>query len=134
MKKHWLWLLSMELVACGQPLEIAPSVALKHQHDASFQRQVHLLQAEQVRVSATAPGAAGPAVLTLEVINPRNQPAHPDTLKLRIHKLAHLLVADLASPAQYQIVNAQATFKYGIFPLSSTSSAQAFIYPAASLR
>lgn len=134
MKKYWLWLLSAGLAACGQPLEIAPSVALKHQADASFQRQVQLLQAEQVRVSATAAGAAGPAVLTIEVINPRNQPEHPDTLKQRIRQLAHLLVADLASPAQYQVVNTQATFKHSRFSLSSDSNSQAFIYPLASLR
>jgi hypothetical protein len=135
MKKHWLWLLSTGLVACGQPLEIAPSVALKHQSDAGFQQQIKLLQAEQVRVSATAASSAGPAVLTLEVINPRNQPEHPDTLKQRIRKLAHLLVVDLANPGQYQVVTTQATFKRSRFSLSSGStSSQAFIYPLAGLR
>ncbi len=139
MKKHWLWLLALGLAACGQQLEIASDVALKHQDDAAFQRQIKLLQAERVKVSATAPSGTGPVVLTLEVLNPSSPPEqHPDTLKLRVRKLAHLLVADLASPDRYQVVNAQATFKSGgLFSLGSSStsnSSQAFIYPIASLK
>ena len=138
MKKNWLWLLTLELVACGKPLEIASDVTLKHQYDAAFQRQVQLLQAEQVRVSATAAGKAGPSILMLDVLNPQNQPENPDSLKQRVRKLAHLLVADLASPERYQVVNAQATFKHGgLFSMdskSNTTSSQAFIYPTASLK
>jgi hypothetical protein len=133
MRKKWLWLLAAGLTACGQPLEIASDVALKHQYDAAFQQQVQLLQAKRVRVSAAAAtGGAGLAVLTLEVMNPATQP--PDTLKQRVHKLAHLLVLDLASPGQYQAVNALATFKPGFFSPGGTSSSQAFIYSTASLR
>jgi hypothetical protein len=133
MRKKWLWLLAAGLTACGQPLEIASDVALKHQYDAAFQQQVQLLQAKRVRVSAAAAtGGAGLAVLTLEVLNPATQP--PDTLKQRVHKLAHLLVLDLASPGQYQAVNALATFKPGFFSPGGTSSSQAFIYSTASLR
>jgi hypothetical protein len=133
MRKKWLWLLAAGLTACGQPLEIASDVALKHQYDAAFQQQVQLLQAKRVRVSAAAAtGGAGLAVLTLEVLNPATQP--PDTLKQRVHKLAHLLVLDLASPGRYQAVNALATFKPGFFSPGGTSSSQAFIYSTASLR
>jgi hypothetical protein len=133
MRKKWLWLLAAGLTACGQTLEIASDVALKHQYDAAFQQQVQLLQAKRVRVSAAAAtGGAGLAVLTLEVLNPATQP--PDTLKQRVHKLAHLLVLDLASPGQYQAVNALATFKPGFFSPGGTSSSQAFIYSTASLR
>ena len=138
MKNKWLWLLALGLTACGQQVEVASDVALKHQHDAAFQRQVQLLQAEQVRVSATAAGKAGPAILMLDVLNPQNQPENPDSLKQRVHKLAHLLVADLASPERYQVVNAQATFKHGgLFSMDSkatSTSSQAFIYPTASLK
>jgi len=134
MKKQWWWLLAAGLTACGQQLNVASDVALKHEHDAGFQQQVKLLQAEQVKVSAAAPSGGGPAVLTLEVLNPSNQPVHPDSLKLRMRKLARLLVADLAQPGQYQVVNAQATFKQGLFARGSSTSSQAVIYPIASLR
>lgn len=139
MKKHWLWLPALGLAACGQQLEIASEVALKHQYDAAFQQQIKRLQAEQVKISVTAPNGTGPTVLILEVLNPKSPPGqHPDTLKLRVRKLAHLLVADLASPDRYQVVNAQATFKSGGFFSSgsspNTSSSQAFIYPIASLK
>jgi hypothetical protein len=136
--KIWLLcLLSGLATSCGKQLDIAPGVALKNQHGAALQRQIELLQAEQVKVSAAAAaaGAAGPVLLTLEVINPYN-PAeqHPDTLKQRMRKLAHLLVTDLASPDRYQVVSAQATFKSGFFSKNNQSSSQAFIYPIASLR
>lgn len=130
-------LLAGMLAGCGKSLEIAPDVALKHQQGAAFQRQVELLQAEQVKVSVVAAAPGGPAlpVLTLEVVNPYGSPEQqPDTLKQRVHKLAHLLVADLLTPDRYQAVNAQATFKKGIFSSDGQSSSQAFIYSTASLR
>jgi hypothetical protein len=133
MKKYW-WLLTLGLAACGKQVEIAPDIALKHQHGAALQRQVELLQAEQIKVSAPAAAAAGLAVLNLEVVNPQNQPAQPDSLKQRMRKLAHLLVADLATPARYQVVNAQATFKPGFLAKDKNTSSQAFIYPLASLK
>ena len=130
----WLGLLAAGLTACGPQLEVAPGVALTQQHRADFQRQVALLQAEQVKVSATAP-AAGQAVLSLEVINPRTSPEqHPDTLKQRMRKLAHVLVLDLARPTGYQAVSAQATFKRSLFSPGNSSSSQSFIYPIASLK
>lgn len=132
MKKYW-WLLTLGLAACGKQVEIAPDIALKHQHGAAIQRQVELLQAEQLKVSAPAPDK-GPALLNLEVINPQNQPTEPDSLKQRMRKLAHLLVADLATPARYQVVNAQATFKPGFLAKDKNTSSQAFIYPLASLK
>ncbi|QKG58362.1 hypothetical protein GKZ68_18040 [Hymenobacter sp. BRD128] len=137
MSKHWGWLLAVALTACGTQVEIAPGVALKHGHSAGFQQQVKLLAAEQVKVSVTTAGRAGPAaprLLTLEVINPHSTPEHPDTLKQRLRKLARLLVADLASPASYQVVSAQATFRRSLFSPRNSSSSQAFIYPIASLR
>jgi hypothetical protein len=123
----WLLLLLGSMVAgCGKQVEIAS--------DAALQRQVELLQAEQVKVSATA-GGTGPAVLSLEVLNPLNSPEqHPDTLKQRVRKLAHLLVIDLKKPNDYQVVNAQVTFKHGFFSPDNSSSSQAFIYPLASLK
>jgi hypothetical protein len=133
MRKNWLWLLALGLAACGKQVEIAADIALKHQHGAALQRQVELLQAEQLKVSASAAGT-GPAVLNLEVVNPQNQPVQPDSLKQRMRKLAHLLVADLASPARYQVVNAQATFKPGFLAKDKNTSSQAFIYPIASLK
>jgi hypothetical protein len=132
MRKYW-WLLTLGLAACGKQIEIAPDIALKHQYGAALQRQVELLQAEQLKVSAPAAGT-GPVVLNLEVLNPQNQPAQPDSLKQRMRKLAHLLVADLASPARYQVVNAQATFKPGFLAKDKNTSSQAFIYPIASLK
>lgn len=134
----WCWgLLGGALAGCGQPLEVAPDVALKHQYDAAFRRQTQLLQAEQVKVSVVAAAPGGPAlpVLTLEVLISRNAPEqHPDTLKQRVRKLAHLLVADLTSPDRYQAVNAQATFSHGLFSMGEQPVSQAFIYSTASLR
>ncbi|GAB3635405.1 hypothetical protein GCM10027422_09950 [Hymenobacter arcticus] len=138
--KIWrLGLLSMVVAGCGRQLDVAPEIPLKHKYDAAMQRQIELLQAEQVRVMATAATPGGPAlpVLTLEVINPQPAPEQqPDTLKQRMHKLAHLLVADLARPGQYQAISAQATFKTSFFSRSSGASAssQVFIYSIASLR
>jgi hypothetical protein len=140
MNKHWWWLLAVGLTACGQQVEIAPGVVLTHAHEAGFQQQIKLLQAEQVKVSAAAPGVgaagtAGTGLLTLEVVNPHNDLAqHPDTLKQRMRKLARLLVADLASPANYQVVSAQATFRRSILSPGNSSSSQSFIYPIASLK
>jgi hypothetical protein len=132
MSKHWWWLLVVGLTACGEQLEVAPTVALKHEHDASFQQQIKLLHAEQVKVSAAV---ASPSLLSLEVVNPHdNLEQHPDTLKQRMRKLARLLVADLASPATYQVVSAQATFRRSILSPGNSSSSQSFIYPIASLR
>lgn len=137
MNKHWWWLLAVGLTACGQQVEVAPGVVLTHRHDAGFQQQIKLLQAEQVKVSAAAPGAGASSagLLTLEVVNPHNDLAqHPDTLKQRMRKLARLLVADLASPATYQVVSAQATFRRSIRSPGNSSSSQSFIYPIASLK
>ena len=132
--KLWLLLLGGVVVGCGKQVEIAPGVAIRHQHDPAIQRQVELLQAEQVKVSATAAGT-GPAVLSLEVLNPLSAPAQqPDTLKQRMRKLAHLLVVDLKQPENYQVVNAQATFKPGLLAKDRNTSSQTFIYPLASLR
>jgi hypothetical protein len=137
-KQAWLGLLAGGLTACGSQLEIAPGVALTQQHQAAFQQQVQRLQAEQVKVSATAASGTGPAgagILTLEVINPHSPPEqHPDTLKQQMRKLAHLLVLDLASPAGYQAVSAQATFKRSLFSPGNSSSSQTFIYPIGSLK
>jgi hypothetical protein len=130
-----LALLGALAAGCGKQFDVASDVALKHQNGAAVQRQIELLEAEQVKVSApAATGGTGPAVLTLEVVNPSNQPVHPDSLKYRMRKLARLLVADLASPSQYQVVNAQATFKKGLFSRDNSTSSQAVIYPVASLR
>jgi hypothetical protein len=135
MSKNWWWVLAIGLTSCGRQLEIASDVALKHQYDAAFQRQVQVLQAEQVKVSATTASGTGPAVLALEVLNPHNPPEqHPDTLKQRMRKLAHLLAADLANPTRYQVLNAQATFKHSLFARDNSTSSQAFIYPIATLR
>ena len=136
MKKHWwVGLLAVGLTACGPQLEIAPGVALTQQHQAAFQQQLQLLQAEQVKVSAMAGSGPGPAVLTLEVINPHSPPEqHPDTLKQQMRKLAHLLVLDLASPAGYQAVSAQATFRRSLLSPGNASSSQSFIYPLGSLK
>jgi len=134
MKKYWWGLLALVLTACGKQVEVASDVVIKHRHDAAIQRQVELLQAEQVKVSAPT-GGSGPAVLSLEVLNPYSSlEQHPDTLKQRMRKLAHLVVADLGSPAPYQVVNAQATFKHSLFARDNSTSSQAFIYPIASLR
>jgi hypothetical protein len=134
-KLGWLSLLAVGLTACGQQLEIAPGVALTQHHRAAFQQQVQRLHAEQVKVSAAAGSGPAPAVLTLEVINPHNPPEqHPDTLKQQMRKLARLLVLDLANPAGYQAVSAQATFRRSIFSPGNSSSSQTFIYPTASLK
>jgi hypothetical protein len=133
--KFWLLVLLGGLATgCGKQLDVASDVALKHQNDAALQRQIELLEAEQVKVSATASGT-GPAVLSLDVINPQNLPGQPpDTLKLRMRQLAHLLVSDLKKPADYQVVNAQASFKPGFLSKDKNTSSLAFIYPIASLK
>ncbi len=134
MKKAWVALLALGLAACGKQVEVAPGVAIRHQHDAAIQRQIELLQAEQVKVSAPA-ASSGPAVLSLEVLNPySSSEQHPDTLKQRMRQLARLLVSDLKNPADYQVVNAQATFKPGLLAKDKNTSSLAFIYPLASLR
>ena len=136
MKKYvWLGLLAGGLTACGPQTEIASDVALTSQHKAAFEQQVQLLGAEQVNVSSTKAQGTAPAVLSLEVINPHSSPEQqPDSLKQRMRKLAHLLVADLASPAGYQAVSAQATFRRSLRSPRNASSSQTFIYPLASLR
>lgn len=138
MKAVKLWalaLLSTLAAGCGKQLDVAADVALKHQNGAAVQRQIELLQAEKVKVSAVAGGGAGPAILNLDVLNPHHAPEqHPDTLKQQMRKLARLLVADLASPSSYQVVNAQATFSRSFLSKHDNSSSQAFIYPIASLR
>ena len=58
MKKHW-WLLTLGLAACGKQVEITADVAVQHKYDAALQRQVELLQAEQLKVSASAAGLSG---------------------------------------------------------------------------
>lgn len=132
--KVWLLLLAGAVAGCGKQVEIASDVAIRHRHDPAIQRQVELLQAEQVKVSATAAGT-GPAVLSLEVLNPLSTPGQqPDTLKQRVRKLAHLFVVDLKQPDAYQVVNAQVTFKPGMLAKDKNTSSQAFIYPLASLR
>jgi hypothetical protein len=133
MKKYCWGLLALGLGACGRQLDVASDVALKHQHDAALQRQIELLEAEQVKVSATASGT-GPAVLSLNVINPLGSAEQPDTLKQRMRQLARLLVSDLKKPADYQVVNAQASFKPGLLSKYKNASSLAFIYPIASLK
>ena len=138
MKTVKLWalaLLGTLATGCGKQLDVAADVALKHQNGAAVQRQIELLQAEKVKVSAVAAGGAGPAILNLDVLNPHHPPEqNSDTLKQQMRKLARLLVADLASPNSYQVVNAQATFSRSFLSKHDNSSSQAFIYPIASLR
>ncbi len=130
----WLLLLGSAVASCVKQVEVASGVAIRHQHDAAIQRQVELLQAEQLKVSAPAAGS-GPAVLSLEVLNPQAAPEQqPDTLKQRMRQLARLLVSDLKNPADYQVVNAQATFKPGLLAKDKNTSSLAFIYPLASLK
>ena len=130
----WLLLLGGAVAACGKQVEVASDVAIRHRHDPAIQRQIELLQAEQLKVSATAAGT-GPAVLNLEVLNPQAAPEqNPDTLKQRVRKLAHLVVIDLKQPNEYQVVNAQATFKPGFLAKDKNTSSQAFIYPLAGLK
>ena len=136
MKKYW-WpaLLAAVLTACGSPVEIAPNVVLTQQHKAAFEQQAQLLRAEQVNIAATEASGSTPAVLTLEVINPAGSPEQqPDSLKQRMRKLAHLLVADLSQPAHYEAVSAQATFRRSLRSPRNASSSQTFIYPLASLK
>jgi hypothetical protein len=134
MKKYSWALLALGLAACGRQLDVAADVALKHQHDAAIQRQIELLEAEQVKVTAAA-GGTGPAVLSLDVINPQSLSGqHPDTLKQRMRQLARLLVSDLKKPADYQVVNAQASFRPGFLAKDKNTSSLAFIYPIASLK
>lgn len=131
----WLGLLAVGLTACGSPVEVAPGVALTQQHRAAFEQQAQLLRAEQVKIAATAASGSAPAVLTLEVINPAGSPEQqPDSLKQRMRKLAHLLVADLTQPAHYQAVSAQATFRRSLRSPRNASSSQTFIYPLTSLQ
>jgi hypothetical protein len=135
MKLCVLALLGSLAAGCGKQLDVASDVALKHQNGAAMQRQIELLQAEKVKVSAVAGSGGGPAILNLDVLNPHHAPEqHPDTLKQQMRKLARLLVADLASPNSYQVVNAQATFSRSFLSKHDNSSSQAFIYPIASLR
>ena len=133
MKKKWLWLLG-GLVACGGPLQFSPDVALLHQHDAALQRQVARLQAKHVKLSAAPAGPAGAklTMLSLEVLNPEDQPEHPDTLRQRVRQLAHLVAADLVQPDRYQVMNVQVIFRKGIF--DANTSSLSFIYPLAGLR
>ncbi|MGI4834903.1 MAG: hypothetical protein ACRYFK_15725 [Janthinobacterium lividum] len=135
MSKNWLWLLG-SLGACGGPLQLTPEVALNHQHDAALQQQVQRLQAKQVKLSV-APAAAKGApitVLNLEVLNPQDQLEHPDTLRQRVRKLAHLLAADLTQPDRYKVMNVQVVFRKGPFSPSTSIRLLSFIYPVAGLR
>ena len=135
MNKHWLWLLG-GLGACQEPLQLAPEVALNHQHDAAVQQQVQRLQTKHVKLSAAPVGAQGApiSVLQLEVLNPQDQPEQPDTLRQRVRKLAQLLVTDLTYPDRYKVMNVQVIFRKGPFSPSSSVRSLSFIYPVASLR
>lgn len=132
MKRNWLWLLAGGLAACGGQVQVAPEVVLKHQQDAALQRQVQQLQASQVKVAASPASSAGPAVLSLVVTGPRNQPGRPDTLRQRVRKLAHLVAVDLAQPEKYQAMSVEVITRKGFFDKNPTS--QSFIYPLGSLR
>ena len=132
MKSKWLWLLAGLLTACeGHGQLAADGVALLHQHDAAVARQAQLLQASNLKLTAGQGGAAH-TLLRLELIVPRNKPARPDSLHQRVRRLAQLVTADLAQPANYQVISVQVTGRTGYFDKEATS--QAFLYPLTSLR
>lgn len=136
MKRAGIWLLAGLVAACTKPAEQLTDVQLQHQHDAAYQRQVQLLQAEEVSLGAAHPVESGVGfyVLHVQVLNPKNQPEVPDTLRQRVRRLAQVVVADLASPDQFKAVSVQVTYKKGLFSLGSNSASQTFIYPLASLK
>lgn len=139
MKNILRWgVLGGAVAACSQQRPLPPEMHLKQPLGPAYQQQVQLLQAEAVNFSTTrlAQGDSTLTVLNLEVLNPRNQLEQADTLRARVRKLAHLVVADLASPGAYQVVNARVLFKPGwlSFAKGDDQVSQSFIYPVARLR
>ena len=116
MKKTWRWLLLAGLAGCGKQIDLSSDVALTHQHDAAFRQQVQQLGAGRVRLTTApaSPGAATPQLLMLEVSDLREKSPQPDTLRQRIHKLAHLLALDVAHPERYQAVAVQVRVQHDL--------------------
>jgi hypothetical protein len=136
MKRAGLWLLGGLVTACSQPGGQLAEVPLKHQHDAAYEQQVQLLQADKVTLGSAHPVESGLDfyVLHVQVLNPKNQPEVSDSLRQRVRRLARIVVADLANPSQYRAVNVDVNYKKGLFSFGNTNASQSFIYPLASLQ
>lgn len=120
MRRKWLWLLAIGLsaglaawlAARSVRLDLAPEVALTHQHEAAFRQQARRLGAGSVKLSVWAAHpdstAALPGLL-LEIDELRDEPLD-DSLPRQVRKLARLLAVDVVYPRRYDKVGVEVHF------------------------
>ncbi|MDJ0364254.1 hypothetical protein QMK33_03765 [Hymenobacter sp. H14-R3] len=136
LKIGWLCLLSGVVAGCGQQVKMPPMMQVTHRYDKAFQQQESLLNAEKVEWSVHRTQIAADSAISridLVVLNPKGLPATPDSVVKQTHKLAHLLVANLSSPQDYQVMTVTiATQQRGI--IVQNTNARTITYSIASLK
>jgi hypothetical protein len=131
-----LGLLSEAVAGCGGGLKMPPAMKMRHQYDNAYRQQEKLLNAEEVNVSVHRTQVAVDSAinrLDLLVFNPKDLSAAPDSVRRRARKLAHLVVADLANPQDYQVMTVTIAEKHDYF-IAQTSNRQTITYSIANLK
>lgn len=128
-----LWplaLLSGWLASCDEQATLIADVALTHRYDAAIGQQKQVLQAKQVHLATNSDKTAPMLILTVQGVH--NQPLQADTLKQRVHKLAHLVAASVAEPHKYGAMIVQVSKQGGVG--EGVTDLPSIIYPLATLK
>ncbi|GAB3635406.1 hypothetical protein GCM10027422_09960 [Hymenobacter arcticus] len=139
MEKKRLWLLYLTsgmAAGCGKQLKMPPNIQPQHRYDEAYKQQEKLLNAKEVGFSIHATQVSADFAinwLELVVVNPQGQPAAPDSVVHRARKLAHLLVANINNPKDYQLMTVTLVKQHDYLVASSTDS-RTITYSIDSLR
>lgn len=131
-----LVLLSIGSGSCRfDQLKTPPTPEFKHQHEAAYAAQVKLLNPEELTINGSSETVNDTTHTYLEVFvhNPQGQPDAEAILAERVKQLAHLLVADLKNPAEFEAVSVRVQTDHD-YLVAQTMNARNFHCPLDSLK
>ena len=130
------WLMACLTLSVGSlttcNLKSPPSAEFKHQNDKQFDGEIAALMAENISMDSESSTVNDTTrmYLNLLILNAAKAPTAPDSIKRLARKLAHLLVADLKNPEQYDAVRVRIQTDHE-YIVASTTRAQNFEFSIA---